>query len=153
MFNLTGLDMQENQARRVLNDLDYYRSRAVMPETDVDEETVARHWVTDVFEPVLEAVPDDLAAKLEPAEIFHEVLEHRWFLSEAAGHEVSLEDAVKSYVDNVLRFRPDEQALLDPDLMGNGLMNSDLASEDGSDDGPDAAADDAWEAAAMRYSG
>jgi hypothetical protein len=153
MFNLTGLDMQENQARRVLNDLDYYRSRAVMPETDVDEETVARHWVTDVFEPVLEAVPDDLAAKLEPAEIFHEVLEHRWFLSEAAGHEVSLEDAVKSYVDNVLRFRPDEQALLDPDLMGNGLMNSGPAGQDDSDHEPDADAEDAWEAAAMRYSG
>ena len=158
MFNLTGLDMQENQARRVLNDLDTYRSRAVMPDTEADEDTVARHWVTDVFEPVLEAVPDDLADKLEPAEIFHEVLEHRWFLSEAAGHEVSIESAVKSYVDNVLRFRPDEQAVLDPDLMGNGLLN---AEDDWPDDdrGPvgeddtDEAADAAWEAAAMRYGG
>ncbi len=156
MFNLTGLDMQENQARRVLNDLDYYRSKAVMPETEVDEDTVARHWVSDVFEPVLEAIPEELAAKLEPAEIFHEVLEHRWFLSEAAGREVSIEDAVKSYVDNVLRFRRDEQSLLDPDLMGNGLMNADEDFESADDD-PDQAdeADDdaAWEAAALRYGG
>ena len=91
LLDLTGLKMQENQARRILNDLDTYRSRAVMPETEVDEDTVARHWVTDMFEPVIEAIPADLAAKLEPAEIFHEVLEHRWFLSEAAGHEVSME--------------------------------------------------------------
>lgn len=169
MFNLTGIDMQENQARRVLNDLDAYRSRAVMPDTEADEDTVARHWVTDVFEPVLEAIPADLAAKLEPAEIFHEVLEHRWFLSEAAGSEVSLEDAVKSYIANVLRFRPDEQALLDPDLMGNGLMNADEDEEldpfdpatdddeDQDDRGPETdeerAADAAWEAAAMRYGG
>jgi hypothetical protein len=154
MFNLTGLDMQENQARRILNDLDYYRSKAVMPETEVDEDTVGRHWVTDVFEPVLEAIPEDLGNKLEPAEIFHEVLEHRWFLSEAAGREVSIEDAVHSYVENVLRFRPDEQALLDPDLMGNGLLNPDEfddeyeESESAGDD-----SDAAWDAAAMRYSG
>ena len=162
MFNLTGLSMQENQARRVLNDLDTYRSRAVMPETEVDEDTVARHWVTDIFEPVLEAVPPELAAKLEPAEIFHEVLEHRWFLSEAAGHEVSIEDAVHSYVENVLRFRPDEQSLLDPDLMGNGMLNPDEDEDEApsEDDGSgrsgtgDADTDDAaWEAAAMRYGG
>ena len=169
MFNLTGLDMQENQARRVLNDLDAYRSRAVMPDTEADEDTVARHWVTDVFEPVLEAIPADLTAKLEPAEIFHEVLEHRWFLSEAAGHEVSLDEAVQSYIATVLRFRPDEQALLDPDLMGNGLMNAEDQFDPAIDDDPDAeaadgaddehqprtteelAADAAWEAAAMRY--
>jgi len=104
----------------------------------------------------LEAIPEELAAKLEPAEIFHEVLEHRWFLSEAAGREVSIEDAVKSYVDNVLRFRRDEQSLLDPDLMGNGLMNADEDFESADDD-PDQAdeADDdaAWEAAALRYGG
>ena len=41
LFELTGLDVQENQARRILNDLDTYRTRAVMPGTDVDEYTVA----------------------------------------------------------------------------------------------------------------
>lgn len=121
---LTGLDVQENQARRILNDLDTFRAQAVMPGNDVDEVTVARHWMTDVFEPVIEAVPPELSAKLEPAEIYHEVLEHRWFLSEAAGRPVSLEAATRSYIDNVLRFRSDEQALLDPDLMGLGSPDS-----------------------------
>ncbi len=143
LFNLTGLHMQENQARRVLNDLDAYRSRAVMPETEVDEDTVARHWVTDVFEPVVEAVPKHLSEKLEPAEIFHEVLEHRWFLSQAAGHEVPIEKAVDSYVNTILQYRPDEQALLDPDLMGLGMMH--LADDD------DEVADEDWERAALRY--
>ena len=121
---LTGLSVQENQARRILNDLDSFRSRAVLPENDIDEDTVARYWMEDVFEPVLEAIPPDLAKKLEPAEIFHEVLEHRWFLSEAAGHEVSFETAVQSYVENILRFRPDEQAMLDPGLMGIGSLDA-----------------------------
>ena len=111
---LTGLSVQENQARRILNDLDAYRARAVMPGTDADEDTVARHWLNDVFEPVMDAVPPELRGKLEEAELFHEVLEHRWYLSEAAGREVSIDTAAASYVESVLPQRPDEQTLLGP---------------------------------------
>ena len=112
LSQLTGLNVEENQARRLLNDLDSYRAAAVMPGVDVDEETVARHWLTDVFEPVVERVPPELLGKLEPAELFHEVLVHRWYMSESAGHDVGMDAAVRSYVDTVLRFRPDEQAVL-----------------------------------------
>ncbi len=123
LMELTGLEVVgENQARRILNDLDTFRGQAVMPETQVDELTVARHWMSDVFEPVIEAIPPELGEKLEPAEVFHEVLEHRWFLSEAAGHEVSMEDATRSYMASVLPFRPDEKAVLEPDLLGLGML-------------------------------
>ena len=125
LFSLTGIDVQENQARRILNDLDTYRSRAVMPNTEVDEDTVAHHYVTDVYDPVIEAIPRDLAEKLEPAEVFHEVLEHRWFLSQAAGHEVSMERATQSYFETILRYRPNEKAFLDSSLMGIGALDAD----------------------------
>ncbi|RNL62342.1 DUF4032 domain-containing protein [Nocardioides marmoriginsengisoli] len=121
---LTGLDVGENQARRILNDLDTFRAQAVMPGTDVDEAEVARHWKSDVFEPVVALIGPELAAKLEPAEFYHEVLEHRWFLSEAAGRSVPLEKAARSYIDTVLRFRPDERAVLDPTLMGVGQVEA-----------------------------
>jgi tRNA A-37 threonylcarbamoyl transferase component Bud32 len=130
LFSLTGIDVQENQARRILNDLDTYRSQAVMPNTEVDEDTVAHHYVTDVYDPVIEAIPRDMAEKLEPAEVFHEVLEHRWFLSQAAGHEVSMERATQSYLDNVLRYRPDEKAFLDSSLMGVGALDADDIEDD-----------------------
>ncbi|MBO0812921.1 MAG: DUF4032 domain-containing protein, partial [Microlunatus sp.] len=48
-------------------------------------------------------------SKLEPAQIYHEVLDHRWFESEKAGHEIPLIEATKSYVRNVLQNLPDEQ--------------------------------------------
>jgi tRNA A-37 threonylcarbamoyl transferase component Bud32 len=122
---LTGLEVAgENQARRILNDLDTYRSQALLPETQADEDTVARHWMTDVFNPVIEAIPPELANKLEPAEVFHEGLEHRWFLSEAAGREVSMRDATRSYMTSVLPYRPDEKALLEPDLLGLGMLEA-----------------------------
>ena len=41
-----------------------------MPNTEVDEDTVAHHYVTDVYDPVIEAIPRELAEKLEPAEVF-----------------------------------------------------------------------------------
>jgi hypothetical protein len=130
LFSLTGISVQENQARRILNDLDTYRSQAVMPGTDVDEDTVAHHYVTDVYDPVIEAIPAGLAEKLEPAEVFHEVLEHRWFLSQAAGHEVSMDYATQSYMQTELRHRPDEKSFLDSSLMGVGALDADDIEDD-----------------------
>jgi hypothetical protein len=60
----------------------------------------------------VKSVPAELRAKLEPAELFHEVLEHRWFLSEQAGHEVAIEEAAQSYMMTVLHRLPDEEIAL-----------------------------------------
>jgi hypothetical protein len=106
LIRLTGMDTEENQARRLLNDLDYYR--AFTDQQGADEAIVAHEWLTDRFEPIVQSVPMDLRAKLEPAELYHEMLEHRWFLSERAGAEVSMEEAAESYVNTVLRGLPDE---------------------------------------------
>ena len=119
LLRLSGLDVEENQARRLLNDLDTFR--ATTKAEDEDEEVVAHRWLTHVFEPVVNAVPKALRGKLEPAEVFHEVLEHRWFLSERAGRDVGLDKAIDDYVSRVLVTKPDEQAVLgaanDPDDM------------------------------------
>ena len=88
LLRLTGLDVEENQARRLLNDLDAYR--AATDRQGEDEEIVAHDWLARVFQPVVRAVPRDLGGKLDPAQIFHEVLEHRWYLAEQAGRDVAL---------------------------------------------------------------
>jgi hypothetical protein len=99
---LIGMRVQENQARRLLNDLDAYRGwlerEAGRP---VPEAVAAYRWLTELFEPTIAAIPVERRSDLEPAELFHEVLEHRWFLSERAGHEVDTADAVASYVATV----------------------------------------------------
>ena len=110
LLRLTGLDVEENQARRLLNDLDTYR--AYTDQQNEEEEIVAHEWVTNVFEPVVRAVPRELRGKLEPAEIFHEVLLHRWYLSERAGRDVGIHAALDSYIHDVLPNKPDEQAVL-----------------------------------------
>lgn len=104
---LTGLDVEENQARRLLNDLDYFRAET--DQQNADEAVVAHQWLQQRFEPVVQSVPAELGSKLEPAELYHEVLEHRWFSSEKAGYEIPLLDAAKSYVRTVLHELPDEE--------------------------------------------
>ena len=54
-------------------------------------------------------------SKREAAEVFHELLEHRWFLSQQAGKDVGLMPAVDAYVEDVLRHVPDERRLLEDD--------------------------------------
>jgi hypothetical protein len=93
-----------------LNDIDQYR--LAHARNGIDEEVLAHEWLSRVYEPVVNAIPADLTGKLEPAEIFHEVLEHRWYMSENQGSDVSLTDAVRSYVSEVLANRRDEAAYL-----------------------------------------
>ena len=109
LLRLTGLDVEENQARRLLNDLDEFRARVSRLD---DEEMVAHEWLTRVFEPVVKAVPFELRAKLEPAEVYHQLLEHRWYASQARGRSIPLAEALTSYMDEVLRHRRDEATLM-----------------------------------------
>ena len=115
LLRLTGLDVEENQARRLLNDLDSYR--AATDRQNEAEELVAHEWLVSVYEPTVRAVPRELAGKLEPAELFHEVLEHRWYMSERAGTDVPIRLAVRDYIDQVLPAKPDEQAVLGVDTV------------------------------------
>lgn len=110
---LTGLEVQENQARRLLNDIASFGAHLGHTEGhQLPQAVVAARWIAEVYEPVVARVPDDLAGRLEPAELFHELLEHRYYLSEAAGHEVDNDTALASYLESVLRFRTVERVLL-----------------------------------------
>ena len=112
LLRLTGLDAGENQARRLLNDLDAYR--ATGDRKDLDEEMVAHDWLVRVFEPVIRSIPKDLKGKLEPAEVFHQLLDHRWYLSQNEKRNVPLAEALTSYIDDVLRHRRDEVTVVGP---------------------------------------
>ena len=86
LFELTGLRVQENQARALLADL--WRFKAKWEDalgSPVSEDLAARRWLDEKFYGTLALVPPELRAKLPDAELFHEISEHRWLLSEAHG--------------------------------------------------------------------
>ena len=61
-------------------------------------------------------VPDGLGDRRAPAEVFHEILEHRWFLSERSGTDVGTSAAARAYVDGILPSTPSTLTVL-PDAV------------------------------------
>ena len=91
------------------------RDSAATDRQGEDEEFVAHDWLTTFFEPVVRSVPRELRGKLQPAQIFHEMLDHRWYISREQNRDVPMAEAAASYVQNVLRHRPDEAQVLGAD--------------------------------------
>jgi hypothetical protein len=102
---LIGLETEELQAKRLLASYDRFRSREEKPRPP-REETI-RRWLSEVFEKVINQVPDNLKGRVEDAQIFHEVLEHRWYLGEKAGKDVGLDFATTDYMNSILPYRMD----------------------------------------------
>src|SRR6478672_1338535 len=108
---LTGLNVEDGQARRMLNDIAAFTAACDLGRED--RSLVANRWLTTIYEPAMAMVPPEARGKLEPAELYHELLVHRWYLSERAGHEVSILDTARDYIVNVLPKKPDEVVAAD----------------------------------------
>ncbi|MGA2009401.1 MAG: DUF4032 domain-containing protein [Solirubrobacteraceae bacterium] len=109
LYQQAGLVTGENQARRLLNDLAQYRAslerKAGRP---ISKVAATNRWLEEVYDRVVAAIPADLRDKLDPVEVFHEVLEHRWFLSERAHKDVGTGAAAASYFADILPSVSDE---------------------------------------------
>jgi hypothetical protein len=103
---LTGLHVEDLQARRLLNDIASFTAHFDLGRED--RNLVANRWLTEIYEPIQAMVPAGARGKLEPAEVFHEILQHRWYLSEQRGASVDTFEAAADYIDNVLSTKPDE---------------------------------------------
>jgi hypothetical protein len=134
LLRLTGIDAGENQARRLLNDLDSYIA-STYPDKDADEEVAAHEWLVRVFEPVVRAIPKELRGKLETPEMYHQLLEHRWYLSQNQARAIPLAEALSSYIDTVLRHRRDEATVIAPPTESISLPPLDTSEIEIVDDG------------------
>jgi hypothetical protein len=68
-------------------------------------------WLAEVYQPTIDSIPKDLRSHLEPAEVFHQLLEHRYLMAEERGGEVRTSDALEDYLDAVLVSTPAERQL------------------------------------------
>jgi hypothetical protein len=102
---LMGLQAEELQAKRLLASYDRYKAREFPPSTP--HAIVVKQWLADVFKRVVSQVPEELKGRVEPAQLFHEVLENRWYLGEKLGRDVGLDFATQDYIEKVLPYRMD----------------------------------------------
>jgi hypothetical protein len=116
LLRLTGIDAQENQARRLLSALNSFGAWASRSEgRDLPEAVYAYRWLTERYEPTIAAVPEELRGRLMDAEIYHQILDHLWFLSEEAGEDVGLDVATEGYIKTVLPYLPEESTVIETD--------------------------------------
>jgi hypothetical protein len=117
LANLTGLVAGENQARRMLQDIMSYGAWLQrQSDRPIPLNVAAVRWLDRVFEPVMAAIPDEMFERLEPAEIFHQLLEHRWYVSEQTGTEVALLDVLADYLALLAEAPPEKLRLDDLDI-------------------------------------
>lgn len=108
LIELMGLETEELQAKRILASFDRFRSREI--DRTPKKEEAAKRWLDEVFYKVINAVPAAMRGRVEDAQLFHEVLEHRWYLGEKAGRDLGLEFATNDYISKVLPERMDSGA-------------------------------------------
>jgi len=109
LHQLTGLVAEENQSRQLINDITYFQARLEHEEhLPLTLQAAARRWLSEVYTPLVDSIPEDMRGKLDAPEMFHQILEHRWFLSERAGRDIGTEEAAASYMKLILPELPSE---------------------------------------------
>jgi len=102
LFNLTGLEAEEMQARLMMNEIQELRaslSQANQRSTPLN--VAAYHWLVNVYQPVIQRLQPLMKKDMSLAELYFQVLEHKWFLSEKARHDVGHAVAVEDYIQNI----------------------------------------------------
>ncbi len=96
---LTGIRAEDAQAAQLLHDISGFAAHHGI--TELPRQVVAMRWFTETWEPLTALMPSYLAVSTSPAQFFHDVLTHRWYLSEQAGHEVDIFETARNYLETL----------------------------------------------------
>jgi hypothetical protein len=103
LWELMGIHAEELQAKRLLASFDRFRGREKKPLPPLQDS--ARRWMSETYQRVMNMIPSDLRGLVEPAQMFHEILEHRWYLGEQQGKDPGLSFAAEDYIRSILPHR------------------------------------------------
>jgi hypothetical protein len=102
LFNLTGLDAEELQAEKMMNEIHELRATlSADPERNLPLSVAANHWLDKIYTPVVESLQPLVNRQMTPHELYCQLLEHKWYLSEReqrdVGHQAAVEDYLKQF--------------------------------------------------------
>ncbi|MGE5124067.1 MAG: DUF4032 domain-containing protein, partial [Acidobacteriaceae bacterium] len=105
LMEITGLYAEDRQAQQIMNEI--YELKANLSRADfpnISLEAVAYHWLEHVYKPVIEKFDQlkntnsPLLNNHDPIELYCQVLEHKWYMSERAQHDVGHQAAVEDFI-------------------------------------------------------
>ena len=101
LHNLTGIVAGDRQAALLLNEIREMRATLSAERNQSVAMTVAAfRWQTERFEPTVTRLAPLLREGTDAVELYCQVLEHKWFMSERAGADVGLDVASEDYRTN-----------------------------------------------------
>ncbi|MFO7624914.1 MAG: DUF4032 domain-containing protein [Anaerolineales bacterium] len=108
LLGLTGMAAEEMQARQMMNEIQELKANlSIQNNRSTPLGVAAYHWLEHIYEPTIKSLAPMLDLKknqdlgISPAELYCQVLEHKWYLSEQAhqdvGHQAAVDDYLKRY--------------------------------------------------------
>ncbi len=99
LFNLTGLDTEEGQAQKLMNEIQEQRATLERQHNRSTPLSVAaNHWLVNTYHPVIERLGPMINYRIIAPELYCQVLEHKWYMSERAKRDVGHQAAVEDYL-------------------------------------------------------
>jgi len=96
---LTGLDAEEMQARTLMNEiLEIQAILSRQENRNVPVNAAAYYWLNTIYQPTVARLRGMVNEITDEVELYCEVLENKWYLSEQAQHDVGHEAAAIDYV-------------------------------------------------------
>lgn len=103
LHTLTGIVAQERQAALMLNEIRELRATLSRERNrSVPMSVAAYQWEAERYAPAVKRLAPAMGAEADAPEVYCQVLEHKWYMSERARRDVGLEPAIEDYLD---RFR------------------------------------------------
>ena len=100
VHSLTGIVATDVQAKQILNDVTEYKATLSRDlNRSVPMSNAAYRWLDEVYHPAIQQLAPLTDQHTDMPELYCQVLEHKWFLSEQAKQDVGIEKAIASYIE------------------------------------------------------
>jgi hypothetical protein len=104
LFSLTGIDAQEMQAREIMNEIQEIKVKmSASQNRNIPISEAAYFWLVEYYQQVNRMVNSYINEGNYSPEIYCQVLEHKWFLSEIVHYDVGHITAAESYISRFLK--------------------------------------------------
>lgn len=101
LYDLTGLCTEEMQARTLMNEI--VQLKATLTDTENHNLPLfhaAQYWLENNYMPIIERLGSYLSKDTDPAELYCQVLENKWYLSERENRDVGHKIATENFIHN-----------------------------------------------------
>jgi hypothetical protein len=103
LASLTGIEAEERQARQMMNEIhELQATLSPGSEGSTPLSAAAYHWLENIYRPAIERLAPILGPGQDLPEMYCQVLEHKWYLSERASQDVGHQTALEDYINNYL---------------------------------------------------